>query len=540
MPRWRRRVRSAMLLPRAAWEGAAGERAVTFFESLLALLGVAVLLLQLARRTSIPYPALLAAAGVALAWLPGAPTIALDPHTALALFIAPILIDAAFDFPVGTVMRLWRPLTALALVAVLLSAGAVTWLGVTLAGLPVYAALALGAIVAPPDAAAATAISGSVRMPRRTVAVLKGESLLNDASALLLYTAAIQVESHGGVDGGLALRVGVAVPGGVLLGYLLALAMRRIQPLIWGTLSGNIFQFVSGFAAWLVAERLGLSAVLCLVTFAMTIARSAGLKTPPRARLHDFAVWETAVFLLNVLAFLLMGFQARTIVGGMAPDRLREAAVFAAAVVACLILVRMAWVMIYNRLAFHFPTLRGAYPATGLAQSVVVGWCGMRGIVTLATAFALPGHFPQRDLIVLTAFAVVLATLVVQGMTLAPLVRWLGLDGDDGLGEELARARVAMAEAALARIGDAPGAAADHWRYGLATKRDAMRADGDARAGEEKRQLGLAAVTCQRERLEELREAQEVGADSFLVLQEELDFIEMSLRTEEERRIEEA
>ena len=164
----------------------------------------------------------------------------------------------------------------------------------------------------------------------------------------------------------------------------------------------------------------------------------------------------------------------------------------------------------------------------------------MRGIVTLATAFALPGHFPQRDLIVLTAFAVVLATLVVQGLTLAPLVRWLGLDGDDGLGEELARARVAMAEAALARLGDTPGAAADHWRYGLATKRDAMRADGDARAGEEKRQLGLAAVAWQRERLEELREAQQVGADSFLVLQEELDFTEMSLRTEEERRIEEA
>ncbi|MBW6528649.1 cation:proton antiporter [Sphingomonas sp. RHCKR7] len=513
---------------------------MTFFESLLALLGVAVLLLQLARRMAIPYPALLAAAGVALAWLPGAPTIALDPHTALALFIAPILIDAAFDFPVGTVVRLWRPLTALALVAVLLSAGAVTWLGVTVAGLPVYAALALGAIVAPPDAAAATAISGSVRMPRRTVAVLKGESLLNDASALLLYTAAILVESHGGIDGGLALRVGVAVPGGMLLGYLLALAMRRIQPLVWGTLSGNIFQFVSGFATWLVAERLGLSAVLCLVTFAMTIARSAGLVTPPRARLHDFAVWETAVFLLNVLAFLLMGFQARTIVGGMAPERLREAAVFAAAVVACLIVVRMAWVLVYNRLAHRFPRLRGDYPATGLSQSVVVGWCGMRGIVTLATAFALPGHFPQRDLIVLTAFAVVLATLVVQGMTLAPLVRWLGLDGDDGLGDELARARVAMAEAALARIGDARGAAADHWRYGLATKRDAMMTGGDARAGEEKRQLGLAAVACQRERLEELREAQEVGADSFLVLQEELDFTEMSLRTEEERRIEEA
>ncbi|TCP34939.1 cation:proton antiporter [Sphingomonas sp. BK235] len=513
---------------------------MTFFESLLALLGVAVLLLQIGRRTAIPYPALLAGAGVALAWIPGAPTITLDPHTALALFIAPILIDAAFDFPVGTVVRLWRPLTALALVAVLLSAGAVTWIGVTMAGLPVYAALALGAIVAPPDAAAATAIAGSVRMPRRTVAVLKGESLLNDASALLLYTAAILVESHGGVDAALGLRVGIAVPGGILLGYLLALAMKRIQPLVWGTLSGNIFQFVSGFAAWLVAERLGLSAVLCLVTFAMTIARSAGLATPPRARLHDFAVWETAVFLLNVLAFLLMGFQARTIVGDMAPDRLREAAVFAAAVVACLIVVRMGWVLIYNRLAFHLPAFRGDYPPTSPAQSVIVGWCGMRGIVTLATAFALPAHFPQRDLIVLTAFAVVLATLVLQGMTLAPLVRWLGLDGDDGLGEELARARVAMADAALDHIADARGALADHWRYSLGIKRAAMLPGAEGGEAEQKRQIGLAAIARQRARLEELRESQEVAADSFLLLQEELDFNEMSLRTEDERRIEES
>ena len=133
--------------------------------------------------------------------MPGAPQIDLDPHTALALFIAPVLVDAAYDFPVGTVRRLWRPLFALAVVAVLLSAGAVAWLGVALVGLPLYAALALGAIVAPPDAAAATAILRSVNMPRRSVDVLKGESLLNDATALLLFSAAVALQSHGGIDG---------------------------------------------------------------------------------------------------------------------------------------------------------------------------------------------------------------------------------------------------------------------------------------------------------------------------------------------------
>ncbi|MCC2980831.1 MULTISPECIES: cation:proton antiporter [unclassified Sphingomonas] len=508
---------------------------MTFFESLLALLGIAIVLLQVARRSGIPYPALLAGAGVALAWIPGAPVIALDPHTALALFIAPVLIDAAYDFPVGTAQRLWRPLFALAVIAVLLSAGVVAWLGMTWAGLPFYAALALGAIVAPPDAAAATAISGSVRMPRRTVAVLKGESLLNDAAALLLFSTAILIQSHGGVDASLVLTVSLAAPGGIALGFALAWIMRRVQPLVWGTLSGNILQFVTGFGAWLLAERLHLSAVLCLVTFAMTIARSAGLATPPRARIHDFAVWDSAVFLLNVFAFLLMGFQARTIIGAMSAARLADAAWFAGAVVASLIVVRLAWVLFYNRVAHHFPRLRGDVSPARFGEGVLVGWCGMRGLVTLATAFALPAQFPQRDLIVLTAFAVVLATLVVQGLTLAPLVRRLRLDGDDGLGEELARARREMAEAALTALRDSGGPAADHWRWGYR-----LKLTNDAATTAQKRSLGLAAIRHQRERLEALRDAQRVGADAFLVLQEELDFAEVSLRTEEERRIEEA
>ena len=185
---------------------------MTFFESLLALLAIAILLLQVSRRLAIPYPTMLAAAGVVLALVPGAPRIDLDPHMALALFIAPVLVDAAYDFPVGTVRRLWRPLFALAVVAVLLSAGAVAWLGVALAGLPLYAALALGAIVAPPDAAAATAILRSVSMPRRSVDVLKGESLLNDATALLLFSAAISFPSHGGDGEWLALRNSASRP----------------------------------------------------------------------------------------------------------------------------------------------------------------------------------------------------------------------------------------------------------------------------------------------------------------------------------------
>jgi CPA1 family monovalent cation:H+ antiporter len=164
----------------------------------------------------------------------------------------------------------------------------------------------------------------------------------------------------------------------------------------------------------------------------------------------------------------------------------------------------------------------------------------MRGLVTLATAFALPDTFPQRDLIVLTAFAVVLATLIVQGLTLAPLVRLLKLDDEDGLAAELAQARADLATAALTTMEAQTGPAADHWRYVFEMARHAMTPGGDSAPHEAKRQLGLAAMRRQRQRLGELRMQERVGADAYLILQEELDFIEVALSNEDERRIEES
>jgi CPA1 family monovalent cation:H+ antiporter len=516
---------------------------LSFFESLVALLALAVILLQVSRRVAAPYPAMLAAAGVALALIPGAPQIKLDPHTALALFVAPILMDAGFDFPLGAVRRFWRPLVALAVIAVLLTTGAVAALGVAMVGLPLYAALALGAIVAPPDAAAATAVLSQVKMPRRSVIILKGESLLNDATALLLFGAATAVHARGALDAVLALQIVLAAPGGILLGIVLARAFRWVAPYVSGTLGGNLLEFISSFGVWIIAEHLKLSPILCLVAFAMTIARTAGALTPPRSRIHSFAVWDTAVFLLNVLAFLLMGLQARTIMASMSSERLVEAARFSGYVVACVILVRMGWLLIYNRIAARFYFARGAIEPATLSQGILVGWCGMRGLVTLATAFALPPDFPQRDLIVLSAFAVVLATLTFQGLTLAPLIRLLKLDGEIGLAAELMATRAEMARAALLRLELVRGAAADHWRYALETQCVAPASREAAPPPELPletwRGVGLAAMRRQRERLEELRKSHQVGPDAFLILQEELDFTDVALGSDEQRRMEE-
>ena len=510
---------------------------MTFLESLLVLLLAAILLLQVSRRLGLPYPAMLALAGVIVAFIPGAPTIGIDPSTALVLFIAPVLLDASFDFPVRALRLMWRPLVVMAVLVVLLTAAAVAWVGWALAGLPLAAAVVLGAIVAPPDAAAATAVLSSVSLPRRTVAVLHGESLFNDATALLLFGAALTVQSRGALTGGVVLRLAAAAPGGVLLGIALGLVMRRISGLVSGTLGGSVLQFVNAFLVWIIAEHLGLSAVLAVVACAMTVASSPTVTGSPRMRVHSFAVWATVVFLLNVLAFLLMGLQAHAIVGQLSAARLRAAVGFTAAVCVVVVAVRFVVVMIWNRLAVRYRSLRGDLPSPTLAQGVAVGWSGMRGLLTLATAFALPHDFPQRDVVVLTAFGVVLVTLVVQGLTLTPIIRWLKLDRLEDPARELAEARLALVDAALARLDGEAGA--DDLRDLYQLKR---RAADDTSAKERlrhHRDHGLALVAVQRDTLERLRDRQAIGTDAYYLLQEEIDWRELTLLPEAERRISE-
>jgi CPA1 family monovalent cation:H+ antiporter len=223
----------------------------------------------------------------------------------------------------------------------------------------------------------------------------------------------------------------------------------------------------------------------------------------------------------------------------MAPGRLRTATWFALAVIACLVVVRMAWVLLYNRLAVRFRMLRSDPQTATLRHGVLVGWSGMRGLVTLATAFALPAAFPQRDLVVFTAFAVVLATLIVQGLTLAPLVRLLKLDGENDLPAELGQVRADLARAALAALDGQASPAASHWRYRFEQERSAFVSEDSAELLA-LRSLGLTALRRQRERLDVLRSEQRVGPDAFLILQEELDFEEVTVSNEDERHIEES
>ena len=285
------------------------------FEVVVALLLGGAALAALARRIGAPYPALVALAGAALALIPGAPTLVLDPELALALFVAPVLVDAAFDASPRDLRANWRQVASLALGAVALTIVVVAVVARLLVpDLPWAVAVALGAIVAPPDAAAATTVLKQLRPPHRLLVIIEGESLFNDASALLVYRMAVAATVTGSVSGWQALPtlLGVTI-GSVVLGLALARPTLALNARINDVATAVVVQFCGTFAVWMLAERLHLSGIITMVVFAMAASRRAPEVTPARIRIPSWAVWEVAVFVLNVLAFVLVGFQLKSI-----------------------------------------------------------------------------------------------------------------------------------------------------------------------------------------------------------------------------------
>lgn len=512
---------------------------MNFFESVLLLLLVAVVLLQISRRLSVPYPSMLAIAGAAVALVPGMPSFSFDPQTALALFIAPALMDAAFDFPIATARRFWMPLIAFAIGGVILTTAVVAFAGWAVIGLPIAAALVLGAIVAPPDAAAATAVLSAMVIPRSTDSILRGESLFNDAAALLIFGAALSVQSAGNLGTAVSLHLGLAIPGGVLFGMGVAWAVGRLNWLFTGTLGGNLLQFVQTFLLWIFAERLGLSPVLAIVAFAMTLAAGNAPRSSARMRVQSYAVWSAVVFVLNVVAFLVMGMQVRAILAGMPVDHITEAMGFAAMIVVLVIVTRLIFSISFNRAASIYARRHGRDAPATLKQGILAGWCGMRGLVTLATAFALPASFPQRDTVVLAAFAVVLATLVIQGLTLSPLIRLLGLDRRAAGDDELATLRNHIIQAALSKLDGLSEMEAEVIRTRFRMVLEGTAHPQGAASLENYRRVALVAIAEQRSALERLRATQQVNVDEYNLLLEEIDWDELSVLPAADRRIQE-
>ncbi|HEY6051048.1 MAG TPA: cation:proton antiporter, partial [Thermoanaerobaculia bacterium] len=291
---------------------------------------------------------------------------------------------------------------------------------------------------------------------------------------------------------------------------------------------------------WILADRLGLSSVLTMVSYAFWVARQAPARTPARLRLPSYAVWDTAVFVLNVLAFVFIGLQIRPILTNLEPETRRRYVFVAVMAVLAVIVVRIAWVMIHNTVArwkirrFGFHPRRPIAPPT-VGSGLIISWSGMRGVITLAAALALPEAgagpgFPFRDLIVLTAFAVVIGTLVVQGLTLRPLIRALDLHDDDPVGREVDAARDRAVQAALSTLaGDTSSAAAAVRQEFEAhvSRTPAPTAAGPGASAHE--QLHRRALEAARSVLFEMRAKEDIGDDAFHRLEEEFDRVEMGI-----------
>jgi CPA1 family monovalent cation:H+ antiporter len=537
------------------------------FEVVIALLVGGAALAALARRIGAPYPALVALAGAALALIPGVPTLVLDPELALALFVAPVLLDAAFDSSPRDLRANWRPVASLALGAVALTIVVVALVAHALVpGMPWPAAIALGAIVAPPDAAAATTVLKQLRPPHRLLVILEGESLFNDASALLVYRLAVAATAAGFLSGWSVVPTLLVVTiGSVVLGLVLARITLMVNSRISDMATAGVVQFCGTFLVWILAEQLHLSGIITMVVYAMAAARRAPELIPARIRIPSYAVWEVAVFVLNVLAFILVGFQLKSIAERVTGATGARYAGIAAVVCVAVILSRIAWVTgaaAYSRWRCRPRPDGTPGPADTVALTsrgaAVVGWCGMRGTVTLAAALALPAGgngatpFPYRDLILVTAFGVVLGTLVLQGLTLRPLLLRLRLEDDGAVDREVDVARVETLRAAVEATATCAGAETAtlvRYRYELQLRRAEeelarngassndsapesedgapVAADTDGRTPDADAAVVRAATEATRRRLVALRADGTIGDAAFQRVEEELDWAEL-------------
>src|SRR6266550_191720 len=427
------------------------------------LLAVAVLAL-VARQLTIPYPILFVIGGLLLGLIPELPKVRLDPELVFLFILPPLLFPAALFTSWRDFRANLRPISLLAIGLVLFTTVAVAWLAHYYMHLPLDAGFVLGAIISPPDAIAATAIADRLKVPRRIVTILEGESLVNDATALVAYRFAVVAVVTGSFSlahaSGQLFIVGI---GGFLIGLAVGWLAEQFHKRVDGAPIEITVSLLTPFVAYLSAERLGVSGVLAVVTAGLYLGWRIPELLTFKTRLQGGPVWDMVEFLLNGIVFILIGLQLPEVLRALSgnaisiPRLVWDALLISFAV----ILIRILWVfpatylprLIFKKLCRHDP-----YPKW--QHVTIVAWTGMRGVVSLAAALALPhtirdgSSFPGRDLILFLTFVVILAPLVVQGLSLPRLIRWLGVKDDGSMEKEEREARLKANQAALIRLNE--------------------------------------------------------------------------------------
>jgi Na+/H+ antiporter len=430
-------------------------------EIIILLLMAVLALTTVARKLAIPYPILLVVGGLVLGFVPGLPTVRLDPDLVFLVFLPPILWAAAYFTSWRDFRANLRPIILLAVGLVLATTAAVAGVAhAALPGLGWAGAIALGAIVSPPDAVSATAVGKQLHLLRRGLTILEGESLVNDATALVLYRAALAAEVGGTFElSDILLDFVLAATVGIAVGFAIGITTRWVLRLTGDSFSEIAITLLAPYIAWVLAERVHASGVLACVTGGLYLRRHFSAIVAPATRLQARAVWDLLVFVLNGLIFILIGLQLGALRDAIPSGELGSLTLKGALVVATVILVRLIWVPVAAWVPrFLSPSLRARDPMPPWSNLFILGWTGMRGIVSLAAALALPlataagTPFPFRAEIILITFMVILSTLVLQGLSLPPLIRALALGEDRSLDSEERQAREHAAMAALARL----------------------------------------------------------------------------------------
>lgn len=426
-------------------------------ELVVLLLVLVAGLVIVANRWAIPYPVLLVLGGLAVTFVPWHPVIRLDPNLVLFFFLPPLLYPAALFTSWRDFRRNLRGILFLAIGLVLVTTTVVAWVAHSfILGLPWAAAFALGAIVSPPDAVAVEAILKRLRVPVSIEAVLSGESLVNDATALVAYQFAIAAMVTGEFSlGAASLRFIYVALGGLALGLGVGIIIRQIQRRLDDPPVQITISLLTPFAAYVLAERLGVSGVLSVVAAGVYMGWHSPLMTA-RFRLQALSFWEMVAFLLNGFIFVMIGLQLPGIMRNLSTEPLSRLTSDALAICGTVVLVRIAWVFPAIYLPrWLSPSFRRRNPAPPWRHSAIVAWAGMRGVVSLAAAFALPivlanrQPFPGRSYILFLTFCVILTTLVFQGLTLPLLIRALGVEDDGLIDNEEREARLQANEAAV-------------------------------------------------------------------------------------------
>jgi len=428
---------------------------------LLALIVAVAGLSVLAGLVRVPYPILLVLGGLLLGFVPGMPVVELPPELVLVAFLPPLLYWAGFFSSPRELQADARAISMLAVGLVLATTVAVALAAEAVVdGMTWPAAFALGAIVSPTDPLAASAIGRRLGVPRRLLTVLEGESLVNDATALVAYRIAVAAAVSGSfVAWQAGLRFVVTAAGGVAVGLLAGWLVAELRRRLDDPVVEIVVSVFTGYAAYLPAELLGVSGVLAAVTTGLYVGWRAPELASASTRLLGFSFWEVLVYLANAVLFILVGLQLRPILEGLGGTAVAVLIGQGALVSAVVVAVRLGW-------GFSVPYLVRLFDRrpsqvmrrVGAKERLLLGWSGMRGAVSLAAALALPLDFPLRNLILFLTFSVILATLVVQGLTLPALIRRLRFEQDDAVEREELRARLAATHAAIDRLDQLAGA----------------------------------------------------------------------------------